>query len=345
LIAGRRESANSPVQRPTAKVDGSLPAMTDFAVVIPAYRRPAFLADAVASVLGQSLPPQEVVVVADGPETVVPDEVRSAPVTIVEQPHGGEAVARNAGVAATSAPWVCFLDDDDLWHPDRLARAAAHLDANPECRALTMPSWRFGSEPGEGIELVASDLASCLSAAETTEPVLDMSYLDIAGRSYELLLERNRGNISGATVRRDVLEEAGAFPAGYTCAADWVMFINVARLTEWCFLDERLSFVRVHAGTNTRTNPTNGVVTLRAIRGVWDDDDRPTPPHRPLAEYGKDYRWTVQDALWSALRLRRFDLAAQTLREGMTLLPRVRDKAYALVPPPVTWRIEHRADR
>ncbi len=319
--------------------------MTDFAVVIPTYRRPAFLVDAVASVLGQSHPPREVVVVADGPETVVPDEVRNAPVQIVEQPHGGEAVARNTGVAATSAPWVCFLDDDDLWHPDHLARAADYLALHPECRALTMPSWRFGSASVEGIELVASDLASCLSAAERTEPAIDMSYLDITGRSFELLLERNRGNISGATVRRDMLEKAGGFPAGYTCAADWVMFINVARYTEWCFLDERLSFVRVHPGTNTRTNPTNGIVTLRAIREVWDDDRAPSPPHRPLAEYGHDYRWTVQDALWSALRLRRFDLAMQVLRVGMTLLPRSLDKAYALVPPPLTWRIEHRKER
>jgi glycosyltransferase involved in cell wall biosynthesis len=321
--------------------DDSLPLVTDFAVVIPTFRRPAFLADAVSSVLAQRHPPQEVVVVADGPETIVPDEVRDAPVRIVQQPHGGEAVARNTGVAATSAPWVCFLDDDDLWHPDRLTRAADHLAADPECRALTMPSWRFGAEPGDGIELIASDLASCLEAADRTEPSIDMSYLDITGRSYELLLERNRGNISGATVRRDILEEAGGFPAGYTCAADWVMFINVARYAEWCYLDERLSFVRIHSGTNTRTNATNGLVTLRAIRGVWNDVTRPVPTHRPLADYGENYRWTVQDAIWSALRRRRFDLAGPVLKEGMALLPRTRDKAYALLPPPLTWRVEH----
>jgi glycosyltransferase involved in cell wall biosynthesis len=319
--------------------------MTDFAVVIPAYRRPAFLVDAVASVLAQRYPAVEVVVVADGPETVIPDEVRAAPVRVIEQPHGGEAVARNTGVAATTADWVCFLDDDDLWHPDRLRVAAEHLDAHPECAALTMPSWRFAAGPREGAELVAADLAGCLEAAAHTAPTIDMSYLDITGRSYELLLERNRGNISGATVRRSVLEEAGGFPAGYTCAADWVMFLNVARFTEWCYVDERLSFIRLHPGTNTSSNPTNGVVALRALRTVWADDTRPTPPHRPLASYGPEYRWTVQEALWSALRRRRPDLAGQVLRQGMPLLPRARDKAYALTPPPVTWRMAQRARR
>ena len=294
--------------------------MTDFAVVIPTYRRPTYLAEAVDSVLGQSHPPAEVVVVCDGPGTTIADELRRGDVQVIEQPHGGEAVARNTGVAATTAEWVCFLDDDDLWHPDRLQRAADHLE---EQRA---------------------DLAGCLEAAQWVEPVTDMSYLDITGRSFELLLERNRGNISGATVRRDVLQQAGVFPAGYTCAADWLMFLNVARYTEWCFLDARLSFVRKHAGNNTSANPTNGLVTVRAIREAWSEQSQPVPAHRPLAGYGTDYRWTVQNAVWGSIRRRRFAIALDTLREGLPLLPQAKDKAYALLPPQITWRFEHRAD-
>ncbi|MGO8873950.1 MAG: glycosyltransferase family 2 protein [Acidimicrobiales bacterium] len=318
--------------------------MTDFAVVIPTFRRPAYLAEAVESVLRQRHPAAEVVVVCDGPGTTIPDEIRRAPVQVVEQPHGGEAVARNTGVAATTAEWVCFLDDDDLWHPDRLARAADHLEAHRDCRALTTSSWWFSSEPVGGIDFMADDLAGCLEAAGRVEPVTDMSYLDITGRSFELLLERNRGNISGATVRRDVLQQAGGFPSGYTCAADWLMFINVARYTEWCFLDARLSFVRKHAGNNTSANPTNGLVTVRAIREAWSEQSRPVPAHRPLAEYGADYRWTLQNAVWSSIRRGQFSIALDTLRQGLPLLPRAKDKTYALLPPQITWRIEHRAD-
>lgn len=79
------------------------------------------------------------------------------------------------------------------------------------------------------------------------------------------------------------------------------MAINVARYTEWQYCDQRLSFTRQHPGNNTITNPTNYIVTLRAIREVWRDDSRPTPAHRPLSEYALDYRLFVQRTLWMAL--------------------------------------------
>jgi glycosyltransferase involved in cell wall biosynthesis len=314
--------------------------MADFAVVIPTYRRPAYLAEAVDSVLAQTLPAAEVIVVCDGPSTL-PEGVRRGPVRVVEQPHGGVARARNTGVAESSAEWICFLDDDDLWHPDRLRLAAGYLDAHPDCRALTTGSWWFASEPTDGIDFVAGNLTECVARAATSQPVTDMSYLDITGRSFEFLLERNRANISGSTVRRDVLVTAGGFPDGYTCAEDWLMSINVARYTEWCYLDERLSFVRKHSGNNTSTNTTNGLVSLQAIKEAWSDRSRPVPPHRPLAEYGREYRWTIQNALWYSIRRRQATTAWRILVEGLPLLPRWADKAYVLVPPPLTWRLEH----
>lgn len=315
--------------------------MPDFAVVIPTYRRPAYLAEAVKSVLAQHLPPAEVIIVGDGPESTIPDDLRRGPVQVIQQPHRGVATARNTGLAAAESKWVCFLDDDDLWHPDRLTHTAAYLAEHPECDALTTPSWYFAAEPGPGTDLVATDLAECIEQAERVAPTVDTSYLDIHGRSYELLLERNRGNISGATVRRRTLEQAGGFPADFTCGEDWLMYINVARYTEWHYLDERLSFVRRHDGNNTTSNPTNGLMAIRAIKHAWADDNHPVPAHRALAGYGPDYRWMLQDALWGSVRRRQFGIAWETAREGMPLLARTQDQAYALVPPQITWRIEH----
>jgi glycosyltransferase involved in cell wall biosynthesis len=314
--------------------------MPDFSVVIPTYRRPAYLAEAVDSVLAQTHPPAEVIVVCDGP-TAIPGGVERGVVRVVEQAQSGAAEARNTGVRESTAAWLCFLDDDDLWHPDRLRLAARHLDEHAACRALTTASWWFAGEATDGVDFVATDLAGCLANAASAEPVTDMAYLDIAGNSFDLLLERNRSNISGTTVRRDVLEQAGGFAAGYTCAEDWLMALNVARYTEWCYLDERLSFIRKHAGNNTTTNPTNGLVTLRAISEAWADRSRPVPPHRALAEYGLVYRWTIQGAVWSSIRRGQVRLAFRTLRQGLPLVPRLRDRAYVFVPPPVTWRIEH----
>jgi hypothetical protein len=124
-----------------------------------------------------------------------------------------------------------------------------------------------------------------------------------------------------------------------------VFFLRVARLTEWYHLDERIAFHRRHSGNNTTTNPTNGLVNLRALRMIWDDPEHAELPHRPLVEYGDGYRWTVQDALWSALSRRRLRLAFRAAKTGLPLLPRRLDRLYALMPPALTWRLERLASR
>lgn len=310
--------------------------MVEFAVIIPTYQRPELLVQAVDSVLGQTYAPSEVLVVRDGPHALVPETLPSSPaLRVLDRPKQGVAAARNAGIAASASPWICFLDDDDLWHPHRLERTAEYLDTHPECAALQAASWTFAAAPARGVDIVASDLASCMEATGLVRPVTDMSYLDITGRSFDLLLERNRGSISTSTVKREVMLDARGFPEGYTCAEDWVMFINVARFVEWHYLDERLSFIRKHERNNTVVNPTNDLVTIRAIRAVWADRSLPEPAHRPLGAYGVDYRFFAQRAFWRAVRRRLPRIAAAIAREAFALLPRWRDRLVVILPPAV----------
>jgi glycosyltransferase involved in cell wall biosynthesis len=311
----------------------------DFAVVIPTRRRAEFLAAAVDSVLRQTYPASEVVVVGDGPDTELPKSLPVGDVQVVDRPREGVAAARNAGIAAMTAEWVYFLDDDDLWHPERLAAIADHLDSRPGCAAAHAGWWSFATQRMAGVDLVAPRLDECLDAVTRVTAVSEMGYLDIIGRSFDLLLERNRSAISTATVRRDVLERSGGFPHGYTCAEDWVMAINVARYTEWHYCDRRLSFVRKHAGNNTTSNPTNDIMTLRAIREVWRDESQPTPAHRALAAYALDYRVLVQRTLWVALGRGDVRTAREEISIGLQMLPRDRDRAVALVPPRVSRQL------
>jgi glycosyltransferase involved in cell wall biosynthesis len=311
----------------------------DFAVVIPTHRRPDFLAAAVDSVLRQTYPASEVVVVRDGLDTELPDSLPAGEVRVVDRPREGVAAARNAGIAATTAQWVCFLDDDDLWHPERLAAVADHIESRPGCAAVHAGWWSFAARPIAGVDIVASTLDECLDAVTRVTAVSEMGYLDITGRSFDLLLDSPRTAISTATVRRDLLERAGGFPHGYTCAEDWVMAINVARYTEWHYCDRRLSFIRQHAGNNTTTNPTNDIMTLRAIREVWHDESQPTPAHRALAAYALDYRVLVQRTLWMALGRGDVRTAREAISIGFEMLPRDRDRAVALVPPPVNRQL------
>lgn len=122
-----------------------------FSVIIPTYERPAFLAEAIDSVLGQTVQDFEVLVVDDGSSVpvAVPDDPRVR--LIRRELRGGAAVARNTGLAHAQGRFVCFLDDDDLYAPDRLAVVVEHLDRVP--LVITWTRFLDGSpSPGRILE-------------------------------------------------------------------------------------------------------------------------------------------------------------------------------------------------
>jgi glycosyltransferase involved in cell wall biosynthesis len=92
-------------------------------VIVPTYSRPDFLAAAIQSVLAQTVEDFECIVVDDAsPEPArVPSDPRIRLVRRVE--NGGPAVARNTGLRLARGRYITFLDDDDLYTPDRLALA------------------------------------------------------------------------------------------------------------------------------------------------------------------------------------------------------------------------------
>ena len=93
-----------------------------FSVIIPVFNGEKFLERAIRSVLSQKLPAFEVIVVDDG-STDGSAEVAAAfgdLVKLVRQPHQDQSTARNTGVGIAAGDWLCFLDADDWYYPDRL---------------------------------------------------------------------------------------------------------------------------------------------------------------------------------------------------------------------------------
>jgi glycosyltransferase involved in cell wall biosynthesis len=103
-------------------------------VIIPTYNRAVLVREAVTSVLAQTYRDFEVLVVDDGST----DDTTAALAGYQEiQVHRhrrrrGVAAARNTGLAAARGEWLAFLDSDDLWLPDKLARQMAHLENQPD---------------------------------------------------------------------------------------------------------------------------------------------------------------------------------------------------------------------
>src|SRR5829696_4721541 len=106
--------------------------------IVPAYNAERFIADAVRSVLGQSIPVIECVVVDDGSgdRTAEVAETFGPPVVVVRQENRGVSGARNRGVTASRGQLLAFLDADDSWHPTRLERQLNALASSPAHEAV-----------------------------------------------------------------------------------------------------------------------------------------------------------------------------------------------------------------
>lgn len=330
--------------------------LATFSTIIATYNRREYVLQAVQSVAEQTYPAHEIIVVVDGSTDGTAEAVREVypEVIVLEQPNLGESAARNYGLARATGDCVAFLDDDDLWHRDKLKVTAEYLASHPECRAVNNPIWFFSSIPaspgtafGMDVDFIAQDLAECHAAVRAGDSSTnDFQYLDINGRSFELLLERSRGVMSSSVVERETAIRAGGFCPMQSRGEDWTFFLNVARITEWHTLPQRLGFTRMHARQQSGADPEGGVLLLAGIINAWYtgrpliQNAKGLSFHPSLTRCGGAYRHHAQVFHWAALRQLRLRLAGLIRAEARLLLPRWRDYAYVLIPPQITWRWE-----
>jgi len=111
------------------------------------YNAAAFIAEAVASLQAQTTPVAEIVIVDDGSTdggvAAIPADPR---IRLVRKPHTGIADTVNRGVRAASGEYLAFLDADDRWVPDKLARQLAAF-AGPERPDLVFACGRIFHSP------------------------------------------------------------------------------------------------------------------------------------------------------------------------------------------------------
>ena len=177
-------------------------------VVLPTHDRAHLLRAAAMSVLTQTFDDLELVIVDDGSTDRTPDVVadlaasdpRVRPVRLPVA--GGAPAARNAGLAASSAPLVAYIDDDDEWLPQKLARQVAVLDGAPEVAVV-------------GCHHVLVDGAG--RAVPYRGPV-DVSPPDLLWANF-------LGGASNVVVRRSAVEP---FDPEYRTCQDWDHWVRCA---------------------------------------------------------------------------------------------------------------------
>jgi glycosyltransferase involved in cell wall biosynthesis len=102
-------------------------------VIIPVYNCDRYLDAAIQSVLQQTYAVSEIIVANDGSTDASADVARQYPqVTLIEQSHQGLSAIRNFGVQHAKEEFIAFLDADDLWEPNKLARQMQTFQERPE---------------------------------------------------------------------------------------------------------------------------------------------------------------------------------------------------------------------
>ncbi|THH41133.1 glycosyltransferase family 2 protein [Neolewinella litorea] len=114
--------------------------MPKFSIIIPTHNRPNLLARAIGSVLNQKCPDWEIIVVDDGSvpsaETERPELFADERISYYWQEASGPGAARKRGLNISTAPWLCFLDDDDYYLPDHLSVLEAAVESLTDWRVL-----------------------------------------------------------------------------------------------------------------------------------------------------------------------------------------------------------------
>ena len=213
-------------------------------VVMPSYNSMAYIAAAIDSVLRQTHPVTEIIVVDDGSIDATRDIVATYPEVIrVGQNHLGPSAARNKGVREARGQWIAFLDSDDLWHPQKIEKQILALAAYPAAAFCFSTLTSFHMESGTPLlndTYVPSRLREWINRRVTKEGWA-------CGDVYRLLLETNCVHTSSVLARRAALIDAGLFDETLVHGEDHDLWLRLARRWPAVFLKDEISQYRIHS--------------------------------------------------------------------------------------------------
>jgi glycosyltransferase involved in cell wall biosynthesis len=257
-------------------------------VVIAAYNAERFIRQTLDSVFAQTLRDVELIVIDDGSTDGTPTVLRNIDnrrLSVLRQANSGVSAARNAGLALARAPYIFFLDADDVLVPDALRRMVATLDDNPDRVACFAHHIRIAED---GAELTRrTDLPLKMFPAKDT---------------LRNLVTKNFIVCGAICIRTDAARQVRGFNSELKWGEDWEFWCRLAALADFVAMPNDIVLMyRQHGGSaNFRWRNSPIRPDYKAIEAVYS---HPAIVQRvPAVELKHRKRLAHIDAFWTAAR-------------------------------------------
>ena len=183
-------------------------------VVIPAYNAGRFIVASIESVLQQTVPPLEIIVVDDGSTDDTRERLRvyEGRIRYSFQTNQGTSTARNTGISQAYGEWVAFLDADDVWFPHFLECLSAVIARNPNVALVGTDYLRIDQD---GV-ILGSERPATPTGLEA-EPIF-----------LRQLLEAAVFGANAVVIRKKCLEAVGGFTTALKASEDMLMWWSLA---------------------------------------------------------------------------------------------------------------------
>lgn len=267
-------------------------------VVIPAYNAAQYVADAVDSVLRQSMRDFELIVVDDGSTDGTSSVLArfNRQLRTVFQENRGVSAARNRGIAESRGKYVAFLDADDVWATTKLERQLHALAQSTGTRACYTA------------HLLVDEQRVPLRVHPSRRASTAIDDLLVFGNVI--------GSPSSVMCDAELLRQIGGFDEAFSLCADWELWLRVAAHTDFLYVDEPLVEYRVRSGSMSsdigKLERESLVILARGFAA------RPKGDNRRASSYAYNYMVLAG----SYLRARRYGAAARCALQSLARDPR-----------------------
>ena len=271
-------------------------------VIIAVYNGEKTIKRAIDSILQQTWSVNEIIIIDDGST----DNTRQVladykdKITTLHQQNAGVSVARNKGVEQAKSDWICFLDADDWYYPDRIKWHMEMIQKNPKLDFLT-GNFDYIDENGN---ILRQSMPSTKCGRQLLQLAGDKSSVIMQGDLIGEFVEQHFGDTHTLTLKRADFLKLGGYPQGVAVCEDVNFLIRLCAVSRYIGVKTLpMAAYFIHSNSATRSDPLRAQQqTLQALQS--------------LKIFIKETNNSLMKGLMKSIRHARLDLAYVLLKNN-----------------------------